>query len=144
VQGDTPRNADELRRRKRLFECVFSIHRGPPTLTWYRVLEEIKDKLQLLSERPGAADYVENEGDVTAACDLADDLRDAIVEYQVSTKIRRRKQSGSFKTGFLVCSAEGDLRAKLWINCESRAPHFKKAPDFNRRLKDTGQTWFRP
>lgn len=29
----------------------------------------------------------ENEVDVTAACDLADDLRDAIVEYQVSTSI---------------------------------------------------------
>ena len=52
-----------------------------------RALEGIKDKLQLLSERSGTAGNAEKEGDMTAACDLADDLRDAIVDYQVSISI---------------------------------------------------------
>jgi len=58
-----------------------------PGLHDIRALEGIKDKLQLLSERSGAAKYAENEEDVAVACDLADDLRDAIVEYQVSFNI---------------------------------------------------------
>ncbi|KAF9645787.1 hypothetical protein BDM02DRAFT_3189409 [Thelephora ganbajun] len=67
VQGDAVKNVDELMRRKTLFET----------------LEEIKDKLQrLLSEHSGTTEHVEKEGDVTVVCDLADDLRDAIVEYQ--------------------------------------------------------------
>ena len=73
-------------------------------------------------------------------CDLADDLRDAIVEYQVSTNIAKRRQGGSFEMGFIVRAAESNLRTKLCINCESQDPHFKKAPNFNRHFQDTGQT----
>jgi len=40
--------------------------------------------LQLLPEPPGTGESTEKEGDMTAISDLADDLRDAIVEYQVS------------------------------------------------------------
>ena len=53
-----------------------------------RALEGIKDKLRVLSERSSAADYKQNEVDTSAACDLADDLRDAVVEYQVGTGIK--------------------------------------------------------
>jgi len=35
---------------------------------------------------------------MTVACDLADDLRDAIVEYQVSTNIEEFTQGGSLIT----------------------------------------------
>jgi len=40
--------------------------------------------LQLLPEPPGTDEDAEKEGDMTVVSDLADDLRDAIVEYQVS------------------------------------------------------------
>lgn len=52
-----------------------------------RALEEIKDKLQLLFEQSGTAEHVETESDMAAVCDVADDLRDVIVEYQVSNSI---------------------------------------------------------
>ena len=42
--------------------------------------------MQILSEHSGTAEHAE-EGDRIAVCDLADDLRDVIVEYQVSTNI---------------------------------------------------------
>ena len=43
--------------------------------------------MQDLSERSTTTEHTENEGNVIAACDLADDLRDAIVEYQVRTNL---------------------------------------------------------
>ena len=55
--------------------------------TGLRALEGIKDRLQLLSKRSDTGEDAEKEGNMIAACDLADDLRDAIVEYQVSTDI---------------------------------------------------------
>ena len=45
--------------------------------------------MQSLSKRSTTAGYTEDEGDMIAACDLADDLRDAIVEYQVSTSFEQ-------------------------------------------------------
>lgn len=56
---------------------------GTPCLLLPSALEGIKDELQSLSERSSAADYQENDADRRAACELAEDLRDAVIEYQV-------------------------------------------------------------
>jgi len=56
-------------------ECLCSSH--------LRALEGIKDELQILSERCSAAGYKENEADGHAISELAEDLRDAVLEYQV-------------------------------------------------------------
>ena len=66
-----------------------SAAKNKPPYTGVRALEGIKDKLQLLSEHSGTAEDTEKEGDMSALCDLVDDLRDAIVEYQVSINIRK-------------------------------------------------------
>jgi hypothetical protein len=42
-----------------------------------------QEQASTLSEGSGTTEYTEKEGDMVAVCDLADDLRDAIVEYQV-------------------------------------------------------------
>jgi hypothetical protein len=68
--------------------------------------------LQLLSERSTAAEHKEDEGDMIAACELADDLRDAIVEYQVGTDIEKRTPDGPLMQ-LIVLATEGDLQAKL-------------------------------
>ena len=47
----------------------------------------MKLKLQALSERAGTTERAEKAGDMTAVWGLANDLRDAIVEYQVSRNI---------------------------------------------------------
>jgi len=89
--GDVARNPDEFVRRKNLYECVSSVHHNLTScLTDLRALEEIKSKLQLVSEGSAAAEGVEKEGSMTAVCDLADDLRDAIVEYQVRNNTGKR------------------------------------------------------
>ena len=49
-----------------------------------RALEGIKDQLQSLSECSSAAGYQENDKDIQAVCGLAGEVRDAVVEYQVS------------------------------------------------------------
>jgi hypothetical protein len=50
---------------------------------------------------------------MAAVCDLADDLRDAIVEYQVRKNIGKRTQHGSLMVRSIVRAAEGNLRAEL-------------------------------
>ena len=45
-------------------------------------------------------------------CDLADDLRDAIVEYQVSVNPEKQLQDSSF-TQFAGCTTKGNLQAEL-------------------------------
>ncbi|KAF9787455.1 hypothetical protein BJ322DRAFT_1019867 [Thelephora terrestris] len=49
----------------------------------FGTLEGIKDQLQSLSWRTSAADFQENDQDMRAACGLAEDIRDAVVEYQL-------------------------------------------------------------
>ena len=48
-----------------------------------RALEGIKDEVQALSERSSAVGYQENDADGHAISGLTEDLRDAIIEYQV-------------------------------------------------------------
>ncbi|KAF9644340.1 hypothetical protein BDM02DRAFT_991052 [Thelephora ganbajun] len=68
VEGNAARNADEFRRQKFLFET----------------LEGVKDRLRLLTERSGTDQHAGKEIDAIAVSDLADDLRDAILDYQFS------------------------------------------------------------
>ena len=50
-------------------------------------------------------------------CDLADELRDAIVEYQVRDSIVMHIHTGSLIAQSVVRTADGDLRAELQIDC---------------------------
>lgn len=54
---------------------------------YLRVLEGIKDELHPISERSNAAGYRENDADVQAMSELAENVRDAIIEYQVSSDL---------------------------------------------------------
>ena len=53
---------------------------------YFRALEEIKDELHPISERASAVGYRENDADVQAVCELAENVRDAIIGYQVSPR----------------------------------------------------------
>ena len=46
-----------------------------------RSLEEIKDKLQATLEKIGTVGYEENDADVRAVDKLAEDTKDAVIEY---------------------------------------------------------------
>ena len=66
--------------------------------------------MHYISERPTTSE--ENEGDMIAASDLADNLRDAIVEYQVCTDIEKRTSDSSLML-LTVLAADGNLQANL-------------------------------
>ena len=53
-------------------------------LHYPRALEGIKDELHPILEQSSAAEYEENEADMQTVCELAEDVRDAVLEYQVS------------------------------------------------------------
>ena len=64
--------------------------------------------MQPLSERSDATEHAEREADMITVCDLADDLRDAIIEYQVSVYIKKHTRAGLF-IQFIGRAAKGDL-----------------------------------
>ena len=49
-----------------------------------RALEGIKDELLSILERSSTDGYKENDVDAHAVCELAENVRDAIMDYQVS------------------------------------------------------------
>ena len=48
-----------------------------------RALEETKDKLQATLGKIGTVGYEENDADVRVVDELAEDARDAVIDYQV-------------------------------------------------------------
>lgn len=50
---------------------------------YIRNLEGIKEELHRISERSNAVGYLENDVDAQAVCELAESVREAIIEYQV-------------------------------------------------------------
>ena len=85
VEGSTVGDHRGEKRKVILFECVcWYIVSGYPHQYHPRALEGIKDELLLISERSSADGYEENDADIRAVCELAENLRDVIVEYQVS------------------------------------------------------------
>ena len=82
-----------------------------PCSSHLRTLEGIKDELQILSERSSAVGYKENEADGRAISELAEDLRDAIIEYQVGPA--PRSPQGPLLRHCAVHSTEVNVRTKL-------------------------------
>jgi len=76
---------------------------------------------------------------MTTVCDLADDLRDTIIEYQVSTDTEKHTRNGMFIL-FIGRAAEGDLQAELQIDCELLFRASRELRVFNLASKDAGQT----
>ena len=71
-------------------------------------LERIKDELQPLYERSSTVGYQGNDPDQHAVCELAEDLRDAIIEYQVGPDLSIISQDILLRW-CTVCSTEGDI-----------------------------------
>ena len=55
--------------------------------------------------------------DVAAVADLAEELKDVILDYQVCTHITKQTPEFSLMQP-TVLAAEGDLQSKLYIDCE--------------------------
>ena len=84
VEGSTPKDKGKSKRKMILFEYVAATHHEPvPALIPCRALEGIKDELHSILERTSAVGYKENDADLHKVGELAEDVRDAVIEYQV-------------------------------------------------------------
>ena len=79
---------------------------------------------------------------MSAVSDLAEDLRDVILDYQVSSDIITRTLGGSL-TQFVVLAAESNIQPKLYTDCESHVPCFEEIFDVDQSLQDAGPKYFR-
>ena len=85
MESGTAKDKGELKRKMILFGYVGATHHEPvPALTPCRSLEEIKDELRSMLERTSAVGYKETDADAHTVGGLAEDVRDAVIEYQVS------------------------------------------------------------
>ena len=84
VESGPAKDKGELKRKMILFEYVGATHHEPESaLTPCRSLEEIKDELRSTLERTSAVGYKETDADARTVGGLAEDVRDAVIEYQV-------------------------------------------------------------
>jgi hypothetical protein len=100
-------------------------------------MEGIKDKLQLLPDRSGTAERTGSDEDSTAVCDLADDLRDVLVEYQVSEYALRRVPGIRLMLS-IVLATERNLQTNLQTDRESQRSRFERISDIDRSSQNAG------
>ena len=75
---------NENRRRSKLFEWVAGINsKSPSRQPCPSTLQLIKDNGNALCDRVNTQGYEECQGDILAASGIAEDIRDALLEYQV-------------------------------------------------------------
>jgi len=84
----------------------------------HRALEGIKDKLQLISEHSGTDERSEKEPDMIAVCDLADDFRDTILDYLVSSNVGIYMLDSALMQ-LIALTAEGNLQSNLYTDRKS-------------------------
>lgn len=88
MDANAGNDAKESMRRTTLFGYVLLIYFEQTSMfITPSVLEGIKDELEVLSDHSSAAGYQENDTDTRAVSELAQDLRDAILDHQVCTEL---------------------------------------------------------
>ena len=92
----------------------------------------IRDTGNVLYNRINAEDYKESQDDVQAVSEIADDIRDALLDYQVCSD----RPYGTVVQLNLDILTDGtatdDICPELQTDCESYNPSFKSVPDVYR------------
>ena len=89
----------------------------------------IRDTGNVLYNRINTEDYKESQDDVQAVSEIADDIRDALLDYQVcsdkpyATVVQLNLDISADGT------AKGDTCPELQVDCESHNPSVKSVPD---------------
>ena len=79
-------------------------------LTLSRTLEGIKDELLAISDRLDSPGYQRDEKDMYIVCELAEMLRDAIIEFQVRINLWSPDQLAEFfADAWVVCTTKGSI-----------------------------------
>ena len=86
----------------------------------------------MLYNRINTEGYKESQDDVEVVSGIAEDIRDALLDYQVcsdrpyATVVRLNRDNLTDDT------ATGNIRPELQANCESYNPSVKSVPDVDR------------
>ena len=81
---DGPWNENGPEQRVKLFKWVFGVnHNLPSRSSSASTLRLIKDAGNVLYNRINTEGYEESQDDVQAASEIAEDIRDALLDYQV-------------------------------------------------------------
>ena len=82
--GDGPRDENGHEPWTRLFEWVLGINYNPPLRSLFAsTLRLIRDTGNVLYNRISTEDYKESQDDIQAVSGIAEDIRDALLDYQV-------------------------------------------------------------
>ena len=107
--------------RTKLFEWVFGINYNLPSHSFSTsTLRRIRDTGNVLCDRINVEDYGEFQEDIQVVSGIAEDIRDALLDYQVcsdrSNAIGVQLNQGTLTDG----TTTGDIRPELQVDCESR------------------------
>jgi len=71
-------------KRAKLFEWVFGVNYNLPSRSFFvSTLRLIRDTGKVLYDRVNIEDYKESQDDIQAVSGIAEDIRDALLDYQV-------------------------------------------------------------
>ena len=131
--GDGLSDEDGHKRRVKLFKWVFRVNYNVSScLLFASALRMIGDTGNVLYNRINTEDYKESQDDIEAVSGIAEDIRDALLDYQVCSD-RPYATAVQLNRGTLTDgTAAGDVRPELQADCESYNPSVKNVPDVNR------------
>ena len=119
--------------RTKLFEWVLGVNynllsRSLSTST----LRLIRDTGNVLYDRINSEGYDESQGDIQAVSEIADDIRDALLDYQVCSHRPYAAGVQLNRDTLIDGTAAGDIRPELQADCESYNPSVKSVSDVDR------------
>ena len=93
-----------------------------------RRLEDVRQALDLMTTQKDIAQFLSNTENAQKLNDLVDDIREAVMDYQVRTSDGLVLSMSNIRTDFLTA---GYLQQRPSVNCESRSrvsAHYSNQP----------------
>jgi len=111
-------NGDE--QRAKLFKWVFGVNYNLSSRSFsISTLRLIRDTGNVLYNRISTEGYEESQGDIQAVSGIADDIRDALLDYQVCNDRPYAAGVQLNRDTFIDGTATGDIRPEPQADCES-------------------------
>jgi len=91
----------------------------------------IRDTGNVLCNRLNTEDYKESQEDIQAVSEIADGIRDALLDYQVCSDRLRVTVIQLNRDTLADGTAAGGIRSELQVDCESYNPSVKSILDID-------------
>ena len=121
---------DEDKQRAKLFKWVFGVNYNPSScLLFTSALRMIRDTGNVLYSRINTEDYKESQDDIEAVSGIAENIRDALLDYQVCRDRPYTTVVQLNRDNLTDGTATSDIRPELQADCESYNPSVRSVPD---------------